>query len=85
MLLLEQENQLGKEIGQNGNPLTPFKILLNHEMMERMYMYHALKMLDDDSFTTCQFCSEIYPHAQANKLKCSATHDFFVDNSEQRI
>ena len=42
-------------------------------------------MLDEDSFSTCQYCAEIYPHAMANKLKCWATHDFFVDNSEQRI
>ena len=53
--------------------------------MERMYQHHAFRMLDEDSFTTCQYCAEIYPHAMANKLKCSATHDFFVDNSEQRI
>lgn len=58
---------------------------INPDMMERMYMYHAFRILDEESFTTCQFCAEIYPLAKANKMKCLASHDFFVDNSEQSI
>ena len=53
--------------------------------MEKMYMHHTTRLLDDESFATCQFCFEIYPQEYANKLKCHATHHFFVDNSEQRI
>ena len=50
-----------------------------------MYMHHTFRILDEESFTTCQFCAEIYPLAKANKMKCLASHDFFVDNSEQSI
>ena len=50
-----------------------------------MFKYHALQLLHDESFMTCQFCREIYPVANAHKLTCSAMHDFFVDNSENSI
>ena len=58
---------------------------LNAEMMERLYMHHATRLLDEECLTTCQFCNEIYPATRGHKLKCTATHDFFVDNSEEAI
>ena len=56
------------------------------EMLEQMFMCHVMKVLDDESFCTCQFCSEIYPLAHANLLKCEAagSHNF-VDNTQQKI
>ena len=48
-------------------------------------MHHAFRLLDDESFTTCMYCSEIYPAAKLHKLKCQANKDLFVDNSEQAI
>ena len=53
--------------------------------MECMYMHHTFRILDEESFTTCQYCAEIYPLAKVSKLKCAASHDFFVDNSQQSI
>ena len=38
---------------ETGNPLTTDKINLNQEMLERMYIYHAFRILDEESFATC--------------------------------
>ena len=51
-----------------------------------MFMHYVFKMLDEESFCTCQFCSEIYPLAHANLLKCEAADSHnFVDNTQQKI
>ena len=54
-------------------------------MLQRLYQHNAFRLLDDESFTTCQYCEEIYPAAKAHKLKCSANKDFFIDDSEKAI
>lgn len=54
----------------------------NKDMLEQMFMHYVLKMLDEESFCTCQFCSEIYPLAHAHLLKCeAAASHHFVDNT----
>ena len=63
LLEFEKENQLSKEQkGSNSKTTIPQdQINLNQDMIEKMYMHYTVRLLDDESFATCQFCSEIYP------------------------
>ena len=54
----------------------------NSEMLEQIFMYQLIKLLEDESFCVCQFCSEIFYLAHANQLKCEAAgYHNFVDNT----
>ena len=37
------------------------QVKINLRMMELMFMVNVAKLIDDEEFSLCSFCAEVYP------------------------